>query len=180
MEYWKQHEIKLIADVNADNLIIGMEESGSPRLFKVEQRSKGFQWFLSFYLRLKARKENINMILIDEPGLYFHAKAQKDVLRVLENISKEAKIVFSTHSPYLLDIDRLDRVRLVLKSDKKGSIIENIIHKNADVETLTPIITAIGLDISHDLKIEGKGRNVLLEGISDYYFLHGVKDILGL
>ncbi|MCD5401090.1 AAA family ATPase, partial [candidate division NPL-UPA2 bacterium] len=134
----------------------------------------GFQWFLSFYLRLNAERDETNIILIDEPGLYLHAKAQGDVLKVLGKISKESQVIFSTHSPYLIDAKRLDRVRLILKDDKNGTRIENKIHKGADIETLTPIITAIGLDISHDFSIAGK-RNILLEGISDYYFLQALK-----
>ena len=156
MDYWGQHALDLVAEPDGDNLRLGVKESGKTLLFKPEQRSKGFQWFLSFYLRLNAERAETNTILIDEPGLYLHAKAQKDVLKVLEEISKESQVIYSTHSPYLIDVQRLDRVRLILKDDKGGTRIENKIHKDADVETLTPIITAVGLDISHDFSIAGK------------------------
>jgi predicted ATP-dependent endonuclease of OLD family len=174
LDYWGQNKLDLIAEPDGDNLRLGVREAGKTMLFKPEQRSKGFQWFLSFYLRLNAERDETNIILIDEPGLYLHAKAQKDVLKVLGKISKESQVIFSTHSPYLIDAKRLDRVRLILKDDKNGTRIENKIHKGADVETLTPIITAIGLDISHDFSIAGK-KNVLLEGISDYYFLQALR-----
>jgi len=70
----------------------------------------------------------------------------------------------------------LDRVRLILKNEKDGTKIENKIHKGVDEnnETLTPIITAIGLDISNSFSIVGK-KNVLLEGISDYYFMQALR-----
>ena len=67
----------------------------------------------------------------------------------------------------------MDRVRLILKDDHVGTRIENKIHKGADTETLTPIITAIGLDVSNEFSIAGK-KNVLLEGISDYYFMRAM------
>lgn len=176
MGYWGQNKLDLIAEPDGDKLRLGVKESGKTILFKPEQRSKGFQWFLSFFLRLNAEKDSINIILIDEPGLYLHAKAQKDVLKVLEEVSKEAQIIFSTHSPYLIDAERLDRVRLVLK-DENGTKIENKIHKGADKETLTPIITAIGLDLSQEFSIAGK-KNAVLEGISDYYYFQALKDFL--
>jgi hypothetical protein len=54
-----------------------------------EQRSKGFLWFLSFYLRLAAEHQRSpdreRMLLIDEPGTYLHARAQQDVLHLLED-----------------------------------------------------------------------------------------------
>jgi len=174
--YWKQDEIKLIADCNGDNLLIEIEEAGKPEVFKIEQRSKGLQWFLSFYLRLRAKESDSSIILIDEPGLYLHAKAQGDVLKVLEKISERSQVIFSTHSPYLIDSDRLDRVKLIQK-DSAGSKVENKIHKNADYETITPIITAIGLDLSTSFSFAGK-RNVILEGISDYYYLQSIKKLI--
>jgi predicted ATP-dependent endonuclease of OLD family len=173
MNYWGQDELSLISETDGGNLLLGIEEKGKTHFFKVEQRSKGLQWFLSFYLRLNAQQKTTNIILIDEPGLYLHPKAQKDVLKVLQNISNNSQVIFSTHSPYLIDPNRLDRIRLVLKDKDKGTKIENKIHKTADKETLTPIVTAIGLDINNDFSIAGK-NNVLVEGISDYYYLQGL------
>ena len=176
-DYWNQDKIELVADTNGDNLIIGFKEEGKPILFKAKHRSKGLQWFLSFYMRLSARGIDTNIFLIDEPGLYLHAKAKSDVLKFLEKVSEKSQIIFSTHSPYLIDAQRLDRVRLILKDNQTGTKIENKIQKGADVETRTPIITAIGHDISHEFSIAGK-KNVLLEGISDYYYLQSLKVIL--
>lgn len=173
--HWEQDEIELVAEADGDKLRFGIKKSGDYLLFKPEQRSKGFQWFLSFYLRLNAEQAEANVILIDEPGLFLHSKAQKDVLKVFETLSGQSQVVISTHSPYLIDAQRLDRVRLILKDDQSGTRIENKIHKGADTETLTPIITAIGLDLAHDFSIAGK-KNVLLEGISDYYFLQALRE----
>jgi len=176
LDYWKQNELNLIAEPDGENLRLGIKELGKTMLFKPQQRSKGLQWFLSFYLRLNAEQGETNVILIDEPGLYLHAKAQEDILKVLKKTSQESQVIFSTHSPYLIDAKRLDRVRLILKNEKDGTKIENKIHKGVDEnnETLSPIITAIGLDISNSFSIVGK-KNVLLEGISDYYFMQALR-----
>ena len=171
---WKQSELELSLSQDSGNLVFDITESGNASLFKPEQRSKGLQWFLSFYLHLKAKQGGENILLIDEPGLHLHASAQKDVLEVLEDISCESQVVFSTHSPYLMDVQRLDRVRLVSKSAKDGTRIEKI-HKGATgAAALTPVVTAIGLDLSNSFSIVGK-KNVLLEGISDYYFLQAFR-----
>lgn len=177
--HWKQDELDLIAELDGETLRLGVKESDGHLLFKSEQRSKGFQWFLSFYLRLNAADQSrTRIILIDEPGLYLHAKAQEDILKELEKISEKSleksPVIISTHSPYLIDSQRLDRVRLIVKDDQSGTRIENKIHKDTDTETLTPIITAIGLDISKGFSIAGK-KNVLLEGISDYYFIQALR-----
>ncbi len=85
-----------------------------------EQRSKGFLWFLSFYLRLAASHKRwpsrTQFLLIDEPGSYLHARAQQDVLKLFEEkLVKKDQIVYSTHSPVLIPGDRLHRVRLVVR-----------------------------------------------------------------
>ena len=53
-----------------------------------KQRSRGVRWFLSFYLELQAAALSKNgsdiVILIDEPGVSLHARAQEDVLKVLK------------------------------------------------------------------------------------------------
>lgn len=175
MGYWGQSNLELVAEADGNNLRLGVKEQNGTILYRPDQRSKGFQWFLTFYLRLNAEKDKTNVILIDEPGLYLHAKAQKDVLKVLETICRDSRIVFTTHSPYLIDAEKLARLRLVINNES-GTRISKI-HKGADNETLTPIITAIGLDLSNDFSIVGK-QNVLLEGISDYYFLRGMSAIL--
>ena len=171
---WKQSKLELSLSQDSGNLVFDITESGNTSLFKPKQRSKGLQWFLSFYLHLKAKQGGKNILLIDEPGLYLHASAQKDVLEILKDISCESQVVFSTHSPYLMDVQRLDRVRLVSKSDKDGTRIEKINKGATGAAALTPVVTAIGLDLSNSFSIVGK-KNVLLEGISDYYFLQAFR-----
>lgn len=91
-------------------------------------------------------------------------------------IASRSQVVFSTHSPYLIDPNRLDRVRLVIKRpDTRISKIQS----GADVETLTPIVTAIGLDVSRHMTLVGH-KNVVAEGISDYYFLQAFRRLVTL
>lgn len=176
-EFWTQDLTSLHIDWDSNNLYFHIKEEDE--YFPPDRRSKGKQWHLAFYIRVSARaREDVpNIMLIDEPGLYLHAKAQRDVLNKLEASSEDTEIIFSTHSPYLIDIDKLNRIRLNLKSKAKGSYILNKIHKGADKETLTPIITAIGLDLSMGLDI-AKDNNILVEGISDYYYLSAFKELL--
>ena len=175
--YWKQDKLELVIELDGQTLNFCVKESEDTIVFKPEQRSKGFQWFLSFYLRLNAERSKTNIILIDEPGLYLHAKAQEDVLKVLKKISEESQVIFSTHSPYLIDSQRLDRVRLILKDDEKGTQIKNKVHALADKETLTPILTAIGLGLNSGITDFKKTNNVIVEGISDLYYLNAFKKI---
>lgn len=176
-KFWTQDLTNLHMEWDSDKLCFFIKEDED--FYPPNLRSKGKQWHLAFYVKVAARaRENVpNIVLIDEPGLFLHAKAQEDVLKRLEDSAKDAPVIFSTHSPYLIKIDKLNRIRLISRTTKKGTLLSNKIHKGADKETLTPIITAIGLDLSMGLDI-AKDNNVILEGITDYYYLSAFKELL--
>ncbi len=123
-----------------------------------EQRSRGFLWFLSFYLRLAAwDKEKAGysrVVLVDEPGSYLHAKAQRDILAVLEaSVHKQQQtFIYTTHSPYLLPTAAFHRFRIVIKKGEEGTkILDKLTHPLLGEEqfsdALTPFITNIGFDV---------------------------------
>lgn len=148
-KFWEQDPTNLYIDWDSTNLYFFITEGDN--YYPPNMRSKGKQWHLAFYIRVsaRAREDVLNIILIDEPAGYLHAKAQKDVIRKLEDAANDAPIIFSTHSPYLIDINKLNRIRLVSRTtEEEGTLISNKIHKSADKETLTPIITAIGCRFS--------------------------------
>lgn len=176
--FWEQDLTNLYIDWDSSNLQFFITEGD--HFYPPNMRSKGKQWHLAFYVRVsaRAREDMPNIILIDEPGLFLHAKAQEDILRKLEDSAKDAPIIFATHSPYLIQIDKLNRIRLISRAtEEEGTLISNKIHKGADKETLTPIITAIGLDLSMGLDI-AKDNNVIFEGITDYYYLGAFQKLL--
>ena len=176
--YYKQDVVKLKISLDGPKLHFFIYDSDELTPFKPEQRSKGLQWFISFFLTLNAESNDNSIILIDEPGLFLHAKAQEDVLNVLETIATKQQVIFTTHSPYLIDANRLERIRLAIKDKYNHTKVENKIHKGADKDTMTPIITAIGLDITKGLTFSPTG-NILLEGMSDYYYLQAMRTYLG-
>jgi predicted ATP-dependent endonuclease of OLD family len=177
-KFWTQDLSNLSIDWDSQNLFFWIEEDGYP--YEPSLRSKGRQWHLAFYIKISARsREDVsNIILIDEPGLFLHAQALKDILEKLESASKEAQIIFSTHSPYLLEADKLSRIKLIHRTSDSGTKVENKIHALADKETLTPILTAIGLELNAGIINVDKEKNVIVEGPSDYYYLQAFKLLL--
>ena len=175
---WLQDEIIISFTTDKDLIHFGIKEEGDTAIYRAEQRSKGFQWFLSFYIKLNAESsKNSCILLVDEPGLYLHARAQEDVLHLLEKLSDEnedTSVVITTHSPYLIDVDNLNRILLVEKDDEIGTQVVKP-HKGATKNTLAPIITKMGFDIARSNFIREK--NILLEGISDYYYMQAFKEI---
>lgn len=146
------------------------------------QRSKGLRWFISFFLELKAKSMASDklIILFDEPGLYLHSKAQSDIKNLFEELGGKDQIIYSTHSPYLIDTSKLNRVRLILNDESGGTTVEKITTKkvSGQRDALKPIIDALGLEIAHGFSPVRK-KNVILEGMSDYNYFTAMKKLLG-
>ena len=175
-KFWTQDEIKLQIKADTQDVNFWIIEKDIP--YYPSQRSKGQQWYLSFYVKIvaKLQEDKPNMILIDEPGLYLHAKAQKDLLEVLLAHTNENPVVFSTHSPYLITEDNLENIRLIEKADAGTKILGKIhAHPTADRETLTPILTAIGLGINNSITNIDQKDNVVVEGPEDVFYLQAFK-----
>jgi len=195
LNYWSQkydgeNQVEIVAELNRDDTGPFLNFYVKDRRLRKypEQRSKGFLWFLSFYLRLNAEsRQNVGLgatILIDEPGSYLHPRAQRDILKIFKEIiaGKNNQVVFSTHSSDLIDPEHMNRVRLVLNKKGKGTTIHKLtdsaVRENGATEfadALSPVIAAIGKDLSKDFSVVGK-KNVLVEGISDYYYLTTLRE----
>jgi len=143
----------------------------------LRNRSKGFNWFFSFLVWFKKIQEdstNQYILLLDEPGLSLHASAQADMLRFLDDLSKNYQIIYTTHSPFSISTEGLHRVRTVLETEN-GSVISDSIQEK-DPKTLFPLQAALGYDIAQNLFISPK--NLLVEGISDLIYLKTMSGII--
>jgi predicted ATP-dependent endonuclease of OLD family len=175
-KFWTQDKIKLQIKADTQDVNFWIIEKDIP--YYPSQRSKGQQWYLSFYVKIvaKLQEDKPNIILIDEPGLYLHAKAQKDLLEVLLAHTNDNPVVFSTHSPYLITEDNLENIRLIEKADVGTKILGKIhAHPTSDRETLTPILTAIGLGVNDSITNLDQKDNVVVEGPEDVFYLQAFK-----
>lgn len=137
-----------------------------------DERSTGFRWFFSFLAAFSAyeRDEQPVIILLDEPGLGLHARAQKDFLRFIdERLSANRQVLFTTHSPFMVQPDNLDRVRMVEDHGRDtGSTVSSDVL-GTDPDTLFPLQGALGYDLAQHLFVAH--HNLVVEGTSDFTYL---------
>lgn len=113
-------------------------------------------------------------MLLDEPGLNLHAAAQANLLKFLRDLSVDYQIIYTTHSPFMIESDNLHKVRTVLETEN-GSVISDSIQEK-DPNTLFPLQAALGYDIAQNLFISK--HNLLVEGASDLLYLTVMSSIL--
>lgn len=176
---WKDRSLKVRFDTDGDHINTFVSDPNS--LFDVEvnldERSRGFQWFFSFYVTFAAdtrggKAENA-VLLLDEPGLHLHARSQADLLGHLESDFPN-QIVYTTHSPFMVPTHALEAVRTVGISEERGTTVSE--DPTGDSRTLFPLRAALGYDLAQSLFIGHK--NLVVEGITDYWALSSISEHL--
>ena len=143
-----------------------------------DERSRGFVWFFSFLAYFNELEETGGelVLLLDEPGLSLHGRAQQDLLRLIdERLAPKHQVIYTTHSPFMVSPGRLNRVRTVIDHDKVGTKVSAEIFK-ADEDTAFPLLTAMGIEMTQTLFV-GE-HTLLLEGPSDLIYLDVLTDLL--
>ncbi|KPZ14331.1 ATP-dependent nuclease [Pseudomonas syringae group genomosp. 3] len=174
LEFSLKHHASNSSKKAGDPYLIFWVSDGMHKLHP-KQRSAGVRWFISFYLQLKASQKQNNKLhfLLDEPGANLHANAQKDVLKLINKLSKDIPITYSTHSPTLIEYEKPYRVYAVQRGDDETETPTELIEAHhlgaASSDTLSPILTAIGTDFSQQNVIQ-KNNNIILEGPSGFYY----------
>lgn len=144
-----------------------------------DRHSAGFQWFFSFLAAFSEYEfhEPPVVILLDEPAVGLHAKAQADFLRFIEErLTKRSQVIYTTHSPFMVQPGHLERVRMVEDHGKEeGSTLSSDVMTR-DADTLFPLQGALGYDLVQHLFVAE--NNVVVEGTSDYAYLKLISDYL--
>lgn len=137
----------------------------------VDERSTGFGWFFSFLVWFSQVRRNYGdnlVILLDDPGFGLHAKAQEDLLQYIsEELEPHYQVIYTTHSPFMLDARKLRRARTVedvvirLDDGREKYMGTKVGDRSLsiDADTLVPMQAALGYEITQTLFT---GENVLL------------------
>lgn len=146
---------------------------------ELDQRSEGFQWLVSFFVVFfaEARDKHANAILLlDEPGLSLHGLKQREFRTTLSRLAESNQTIYTTHSPFLVGPDELDIVRVVeMTSRKAGTKVHTEVIAD-DPAALLPLQEALGYDLAQSLFAQQ--RNLVLEGLTDYWYIEGVSQML--
>jgi predicted ATPase len=176
---WKDRTLKVRFNVDSHYFDTYVSDPNSSYDVEVNlnERSRGFKWFFSFYITFFADTNNGEadnaIILLDEPGLYLHAKSQTDLLQHLDEDFAN-QIIYTTHSPFLVPTKKITTVKTVSIDEFKGTTVTN--DPTGDSTTLFPLQAALGYDIAQSLFIGS--NNLIVEGVTDFWYLNSISDYL--
>lgn len=146
---------------------------------ELDQRSEGFQWMVSFYAVFFAEasdKHKNAILLLDEPGQSLHALKQAEFIETLTKLSESNQTLYTTHSPFLVGSNELDKVRVVEMPDRTVGTKVNVSLTASDSGAMLPLQEALGYDLAQSLFFHKK--NLVLEGLTDMWYLENLSDLL--
>lgn len=145
-------------------------------------RSTGFRWFVSFLAQFSYYAEGRRdvIVLLDEPGVSLHAKAQLDLLGYIDKeLVPSQQVIYTTHSAWMVPVRKIHRVRTVEEDlapeISTGATVSGRILAQ-DRDTLMPLQAALGYDVAQTLFIGPD--SLVVEGISEVLYLYDISDLL--
>ena len=174
--YWQQDD-SFALRVNYKQGILFFEitdKTGATYTFR--ERSSGLRYFLSYYIQAKSlemtsRGRNA-IVLMDEPDSFLSILGQRNLLAVFESLvraessAQDCQLVYTTHSPFLINRNYPRRLRLVRKGDaEEGTQLID----QAMLRRYEPVRSALGIDCAQTLFMGA--TNVVVEGPTDQYLL---------
>jgi predicted ATP-dependent endonuclease of OLD family len=174
--YWQQDEFFTL-QVNYKRGILYFEitdRTGSVYTFK--ERSSGLKYFLSYYIQAKAlgntQEEKDSIILMDEPDSFLSILGQKNLLLIFESLispelsKQKRQLIYTTHSPFLINRNFPRRIRLV----RKGHAEEGTqFIPEGRIRRYEPVRSALGVDCAQTLFMGA--TNLVLEGATDQFLI---------
>jgi len=183
MQYWSQSgdlDIRIQAAREDDEQVLEVRVENRTHNVSVEfeQRSRGFRWFFSTFCQLSELQQGKTdlVLLLDEPGLNLHARAKQEFLRFLKReLAPEHPILYTTHSPFMIDPENLDRTKLVMADPVGGQNVTDDVL-DADAYTRFPVRNVFELDLMDTLLV--RPETLLVERKADHVYLYVVSELL--
>lgn len=184
-EWWKQGDYTFEFQADGNFFRIWVSDSVRPERIELESRSTGLQWFFSFYLVFLVESEQHHqnaILLLDEPGVTLHPLAQKDLFLFFENLARNNQMLYTTHSPFMVDSNHLERVRSVYIDLNGKTVVSPDLRASERLrgsnqpQSIYPAHAALGLSVSDTLLVNC--NPILVEGESDQVYLSALKSLL--
>ena len=177
MDRFGQRRYEVTYRADGQRFFTFVKDDLDPALIRLEERSKGFQWFFSFDLMFMHESEGTFegcVILLDEPGLHLHPHAQQALLRRLEHYAEGNTLLYTTHLPFMIDLNHPDRVRVLKETDNGIVVTTNFTESPPEAKLV--LQAALGMDASQSFLVAE--RNLVVEGVDDYWILTELSNLL--
>ncbi|GLX95528.1 AAA family ATPase [Herbidospora sp. NBRC 101105] len=179
-KWWSQdNQFQLLLTLRDQDLVFTIRDRTGTE-YSADERSGGLKYFLSYFVQYLAHeppKSGVpEILLMDEPDAFLSSTGQQDLLRIFEDFAspqnperRPCQVVYVTHSPFLIDKNHGERIRVLEKGD--GDEGTRVV-RNAARNHYEPLRSAFGSFVAETTFIGN--CNLVLEGMSDQVMLAGM------
>ncbi|WP_204106128.1 MULTISPECIES: AAA family ATPase [Spirulina sp. CCY15215] len=191
--WWVQDkEFNLVVSANNYHLKFAIKDK-TGTTYSFSERSQGLKYFLSYYIQYKSHEPSANppanqqeILLMDEPDAFLSSQAQQDLMKIFKAFSDNQngklpiQVIFVTHSPFLIDKNHPERIRVLQKGvEEEGTRLVNDMGRNH----YEPLRSSIGSLVGEtafigncNLIVSRFSDKVLLAGLANYLNQFQVSD----
>lgn len=178
------NEFSIGLDIDDDAIKLYLSDGEKDHVpFKLE--SEGTRWLLSFLTAIYTQiRGNIldqdGIIVLDDPGATLHPDFLQRIYRLFEKYSENAQIIYSTHSPFLIDQHHTERVRIIRRDDTNTKMMTLNNYEPPKDETTIDILAPIRIELGASIGDYPFGGlyNLLVEGGTDILYINTVNKLL--
>ena len=182
-DWWKQGQYRFRFAADGNHFRIWVSDDKRPEDIELESRSTGLQWFFSFYLVFLVESRDAHqgaILLLDEPGLTLHPLAQGDLSEFFDGLGATNQLIYTAHSPFMVDADHLDRARAVYTDENGVTKVSPDLQAPSDnsdrSRSVYAAYAALRMAVSETLLLGC--QPVIVEGPSDQHYLSAIKNHL--
>ncbi len=195
----KMTDKKLVINCDSDehsHIYLEFKLEDADGYYLISERSLGFRWFFVFLLLTQYRGFRMAtpsevLFLFDEPASNLHATAQAQLLESFGRLPNKCRIIYTTHSQYLINPDWLESTFVVRNEGLEyGSETSDYSAQKTNI-TVTPYRRFVAthpdktsyfkpvLDVLEYVpcKLEAIDDIVMVEGKNDYYVIRYVQQL---
>lgn len=176
---WKQKKVKFDIDVDGPTLNIFAEDEAIGFPVRLNRRSTGFRWYVSFAWKFTHASEgdfDNCTLLLEEPGVHLHYSGQRDLLGIFEDLSKTNTVMYTTHLSSMIDQANPERVRII-ETDHEHHL--RVTHGVVSSQSAPMAVIESALGLTPDLSgMLGNRKVLIVEGGTDALILSKLSGLL--
>ncbi len=164
---WRQKDVKFEIEIDGPTLNIFVEDLGMGMPVRLDKRSTGFRWYVSFawkFTHASSGQYKNCILLLEEPGVHLHYEGQRDLIDVFNNLCENNTILYTTHLASMVNLGYPERVRIVESKDKHAVVKTGVVSSQKTAAAVIELSLGLSGDMSGLL---GNRQTLIVEGGDD-------------
>lgn len=177
-DLWTQKKVSFHIEIDGPTLNIFAEDDAVRMPVRLQRRSSGFRWHVSFAWKFTHASQGLYkgcILLLEEPGIHLHYSGQRDLLEVFERLSESNTILYTTHLASMVDPAYPERVRIVETEANHTTVKRGVVSS----QRAPMAVIELSLGLTGDMSgLLGTRQTLIVEGGDDALILHKLSGIL--